>query len=126
MYTIILALHIFVCFLLIIAVLLQNSKGSDIGSALGGGSGEMFGPRAPANVMNKITTVIAASFLILSLTLAIISKSGSSPSLLRDSRNIPQTDTLIETPIGITDQKPIQLDLENSNLLNTTGDNDNQ
>lgn len=77
MYTVVLALHIFVCFLLIIAVLLQNGKGSDLGAALGGGSGEMFGPKAPANMMNKITTVIAACFLMLSLVLAVLSGLGS-------------------------------------------------
>ena len=59
MYTIILALHVFVCILLIIAVLLQNSKSSDLGAALGGGSGEMFGPKAPSTIMNKITTMLA-------------------------------------------------------------------
>lgn len=90
MYNVILGLHIFVSILLIIVVLLQNSKGSDIGSALGGGSGEMFGPRAPANIMNRITTVIAATFLILSLTLAVIS-SNSNKSLLRDARTLPTT-----------------------------------
>lgn len=83
MYSIILALHIFVCFLLIIAVLLQNGKGSDLGAALGGGSGEMFGPKAPANVMNKITTVIAACFVVLSLTLAILSGKGSESIMKR-------------------------------------------
>ena len=90
MYNVILGLHIFVSILLIIVVLLQNSKGSDLGSALGGGTGEMFGPRAPANIMNRITTIIAATFLVLSLTLAVIS-SNSSKSLLRDARTLPTT-----------------------------------
>ena len=76
MYTIVLALHVFVSFLLIIAVLLQNSKGSDLGAALGGGSGDMFGPKAPSTIMNKITTVIAAAFLVLSLVLAMMSGLG--------------------------------------------------
>ena len=76
MYTIILALHVFVCILLIIAVLLQNSKSSDLGAALGGGSGERFGPKAPSTIMNKITTIIAAAFLVLSLVLAILSGLG--------------------------------------------------
>ena len=89
MYTVVLALHIFVCFLLIIAVLIQNSKGSDLGAALGGGSGEMFGPKAPANIMNKITTVIAACFLMLSLTLAVLSSAGNKSIM----RNVTVEDT---------------------------------
>lgn len=76
MYTIVLALHVFVSILLIIAVLLQNSKGSDLGAALGGGSGDMFGPKTPSTIMNKITTVIAAAFLVLSLILAVMSGLG--------------------------------------------------
>lgn len=95
MYTVILALHIFVCFLLIIAVLIQNSKGSDLGAALGGGSGEMFGPKAPANIMNKITTVIAACFLVLSLILAVLSSSGQK-SIMRNV-NVLSEDTPAKT-----------------------------
>jgi preprotein translocase subunit SecG len=80
------ALHVFVCVLLIVAVLMQSSKSGDISSTLGGGTGsnEMFGPSAPANVMNKITTVLATCFLLLSLTLAIMSKGSGSDSLLQN------------------------------------------
>ena len=81
MYTILVALHVFVCILLIIAVLMQSGKGGDISSALGGGIGsDMFGPGAPANIMNKITTGIAACFLFLSLALALMSSSRTAPS----------------------------------------------
>lgn len=113
MYTVVLALHIFVCFLLIIAVLIQNSKGSDLGAALGGGSGEMFGPKAPANIMNKITTIIAACFLVLSLVLAVLSSSGQK-SIMRDVNvAIPvetpaatenNTENKMEAPLGIDKQ----------------------
>ena len=85
MYTIVLALHVFVCVLLIVAVLMQSGKGSDIGSALGGGiSRDSFGPGAPANIMNKITTAIAACFLILSLVLALMATNRAPDSILRD------------------------------------------
>jgi len=85
MYTVLLALYVFVCILLIIAVLMQSGKGGDISSALGGGiGGEMFGPGAPANIMNKITTTIAACFLFLSLVLALMSSHRTSDSILRN------------------------------------------
>jgi preprotein translocase subunit SecG len=85
MYTIVLALHVFVCILLIVAVLLQSGKGGDLGSALGGGSGsEIFGPGAPANIMTKVTTVIAACFLILSLGLALLASNRNSGSILQN------------------------------------------
>ncbi|WP_022852243.1 preprotein translocase subunit SecG [Limisalsivibrio acetivorans] len=89
MYTYLLVLHIFVCVLLVIAVLLQSGKGSDLGAALGGGSGDMFGPGSPANIMNKVTTIIAVTFMITSLTLAILSRDKSSGSVTDKLRNQP-------------------------------------
>ncbi|MDR0453354.1 MAG: preprotein translocase subunit SecG [Deferribacteraceae bacterium] len=85
MITALLALYVFVCILLIIAVLMQSGKSSDISSALGGGiSNDMFGPGAPANVMNKITTGIAVCFLCLSLILALMSNNRATDSILRN------------------------------------------
>lgn len=109
MYTIILALHVFVCILLIIAVLLQNSKGSDLGAALGGGSGEMFGPKAPASIMNKITTVIAAAFLVLSLILAVMSGLGND-SIMRKVDVLSQ-----QLPAGTEQQAPVDTSAAGNN-----------
>lgn len=81
MYNYILVIHIFVCVFLIIAVLLQSSKGSELGAALGGGSGDLFGPGTPANIMNKITTVAAIIFMVTSLTLAVLSTNKDSGSI---------------------------------------------
>ena len=108
MYTVILALHVFVCFLLIIAVLLQNGKGSDLGAALGGGSGEMFGPKSPANVMNKITTVIAACFLMLSLTLAVLSNTGSNSIMRNVSVDTSAPAAPVEAPAPVPTETPQQ------------------
>lgn len=113
LYTIVLALFVFVCVLLILAVLLQNSKNSDIGSALGGGTGvssDMFGPKAPSNIMSKITTIIAAAFLILSFILALMSGLGSKGGSLLDS-NLMKTEPAKTAPV--TSQPvtiPVQID----------------
>jgi len=82
MYTIILALHLFVCFLLILAVLLQAGKGSSLGAAFGGGQGDVFGPGTPVNIMNRITTVVAILFMVTSLLLAILSTQKSTNSVI--------------------------------------------
>ncbi|GAB7140959.1 preprotein translocase subunit SecG [Deferribacterales bacterium RsTz2092] len=85
MYSIVLAFHVFVCVLLIVAVLLQSGKEGGLGASFGGGAGDnMFGPGAPANIMNKVTTVIAACFLLLSLTLALMSDDRAKDSILKD------------------------------------------
>ena len=99
MYTIVLALQIFVCILLIVAVLMQSSKSGDISSALGGGTGsnDMFGPSAPSNVMNKVTTVLAVGFMCLCMALALMGNNKQSDSLLRDY-NTEQSIPPISTP----------------------------
>lgn len=90
MFTLILALHIFVCFLLIIAILIQPGKGSDISSALGGGiASDIFGPGAPANIMNKITTVLVIIFMLTSISLTILSKSPYESSIIKNIESSP-------------------------------------
>ena len=61
---------------LILLVLLQQGKGSDIGRAFGGGSGNaMFGSSGPSNPLTKVTAIVSAIFLILSLSITYISRS---------------------------------------------------
>ena len=89
MYTIVLAIHIFICVLLILAVLMQSGKGSSLGSAFGGGSGDVFGPGAPVNIMNRVTTVIAILFMVTSLILAVMSTQKTTDSVINSV--VPQT-----------------------------------
>jgi len=80
MYAVILGIHVFICFLLILAVLLQSGKGTSLSEAFGGGAGNVFGPGSPASVINKITTVLVVIFFFTSISLTILSteKEGSS------------------------------------------------
>jgi preprotein translocase subunit SecG len=67
------ALHIVICFFLIIVVLLQSGKAADLAGAFGGmGSQTVFGPRGTATVLSKATTVAAALFMVTSLALVIM------------------------------------------------------
>ena len=51
-------------------ILLQQGKGSDLGSAFGSGSSNtMFGPSTATNPLTKITAFLSAAFLILSFTI---------------------------------------------------------
>jgi preprotein translocase subunit SecG len=88
MQTAILTIHIILAVILIVLVLVQQGKGADAGAAFGSGaSSTVFGARGSATFMNKLTTIIALSFFITSLSLAYISsnKSSSSKSLINDS-----------------------------------------
>ena len=69
---------------------MQSGKGSSLGSAFGGGSGDVFGPGAPVNIMNKITTVIAILFMVTSLTLAVLSTQKTTDSVINSV--VPQTE----------------------------------
>ncbi len=82
METLLIVLHYFICFFLIIVILLQAGKGADIGAVFGGASQTIFGGRGPATFLNKLTAVVAIAFLISSIWLAQISKTRSATSVL--------------------------------------------
>lgn len=73
MFTLILIIHIIVCIFLIFIVLIQSSKGAEIGAAFGGSSQTLFGSRGAATFLSKLTTVAAIVFMLTSLTLAVFS-----------------------------------------------------
>ncbi|MFL2707001.1 MAG: preprotein translocase subunit SecG [Gammaproteobacteria bacterium] len=69
--------YILISISLILIILLQQGKGSDIGSAFGAGaSNTMFGSSSSSNPLTKVTAVLAAIFLILSLSITYISRSS--------------------------------------------------
>lgn len=68
-YTTLIVLHIFSCFFLILVVLLQQGKGSDVGAVFGGSSQTIFGSSGAGNLLTKLTAGIAVVFMLTSLTL---------------------------------------------------------
>ena len=71
MITVIQILCVVLAIAIVALVLLQQGKGSDLGSAFGGGSSNsMFGALGPSNFLGKLTSVLAALWLILTLFLA--------------------------------------------------------
>jgi preprotein translocase subunit SecG len=78
MVTLLTILHVLVCFFLIFIVLIQSSKGAELGAAFGGSSQTLFGSRGAATLFSKLTTISAVVFMVTSLLLAVASvKSGS-------------------------------------------------
>ena len=84
LYTLIVIVHVFICFLMIGAILLQSGKGAEIGAAFGGSSQTVFGSRGPANFLSKLTVVVAAVFMVTSLSLAILAKQRNVSSTIID------------------------------------------
>ena len=80
-----------VCIVLAVAiialVLLQQGKGSDLGSAFGGGSSNsMFGALGPSDFLGKLTYSFVALWLVLTLALAFL-------------YNTENTKEMFETPL---------------------------
>ncbi|CAB1060266.1 Protein translocase membrane subunit SecG [Olavius sp. associated proteobacterium Delta 1] len=67
-------IHVLVCIALIMIVLLQTGKGSDMGAAFGGGSSQtLFGSTGASTFLSKATTGAAIVFMLTSLGLAYMS-----------------------------------------------------
>jgi preprotein translocase subunit SecG len=67
------AVYIFVCFFLILVVLLQQGKGADIAGAFGGGGSQTaFGARGATTLLHKLTTGAFIGFIVLALFLTVI------------------------------------------------------
>jgi preprotein translocase subunit SecG len=89
MITLITIIHVMVCVMLIMIVLLQTGKGADIGAVFGGGAGSqaLFGSAGPAGFLAKVTTVIAAIFMITSLYLAYASGiKGTTQTIMEETK----------------------------------------
>jgi len=73
-------LYVLVCLFLVMVVLLQQGKGADLAGAFGGGGSQTsFGPRGGTNIMHRMTTGAFILFVLLCLTLTILSgKQGKS------------------------------------------------
>jgi preprotein translocase subunit SecG len=80
--------HIIVCIFLIGVILLQQGKSADLAGAFGGqGSQTAFGPRTAGNLLTKVTTWCAITFMITSIGLTILMQRHSGGhSVLSDSK----------------------------------------
>ena len=72
-------INVILTVVIIVMVLLQQGKGSDLGSAFGGGSSNsMFGALGPSDFLGKLTYAVVAIWLIVSLLLAYLLKTENS------------------------------------------------
>jgi len=79
-------IHIIVCIALIMIVLLQTGKGTDMGAAFGGGSSQtLFGSSGASTFLSKATTLAAVVFMLTSLILAYMSGHSTKESVMTDA-----------------------------------------
>src|SRR5690606_10245550 len=73
---ILLFIYVVICFLLMGAILLQSGKGGGLSSlaGAGGGIGDAIGATGAEKTMNKITTGVAVSFMLMAILLSLLGR----------------------------------------------------
>ena len=112
MATILTVVHIAVCFFMVIIVLLQHGKGADVGASFGGSSQSLFGTEGPVSLLNKITTMGAVIFMVTSVSLAYISSTSSTGSVMStvqqpsavEEKTAPAAEKVIPMPATVTEE----------------------
>lgn len=103
LYEILVALFIFLCFFLMVLILVQKSKGSIGIGNLGGSMQMLFGGSGGQSLFQKATWVVGALFMGLSLILAIMKTRGGATHLFeKSSKSAP-----IETPVETSKPAPV-------------------
>ena len=100
MQTLVLTIHILVALALIGSVLLQRSEGGGLGIGGGGAGGGFMTARGTANLMTRVTAILAASFFATSLILAIMAGHQREPVSIVD-------EVISETPVPAPASGPI-------------------
>ena len=89
-----------VCFVLILAVLLQSGKSADLAGAFGGGGSQtVFGPRGAATILTKVTTISAIMFMVTSFSFRIISSKGESSVVRGTEAQTEEVQGAATTPV---------------------------
>ncbi len=113
MTSVIIAIHLLLAVSMIGIVLIQHSEGGGlgIGGGGGGGMGGFMTSRSTANMLTRTTGILAALFMVTSMTLAILANSGGREGSILDrpqgTQNAPsQTVPANQTPTPVIPQLP--------------------
>jgi preprotein translocase subunit SecG len=94
LHTLLMIIHFFCAAAIIALVLLQRGKGAEAGAGFGAGaSGTVFGARGASTALSRATAVLAAIFMVTSLSLAYVGarKSSAPANSLLDQLATPST-----------------------------------
>ena len=80
MSTVLLIVHLFVTLALIGVVLIQRSEGGGLGIGTSQGMGSFMSGRGTANLLTRTTAILAAIFMLLSLTLVLMNRGTAGPT----------------------------------------------
>ena len=95
-------IYVFICFFLILVVLVQQGKGADIAGAFGGGGSQTaFGARGATTLLHKLTTGAFIGFIVLSLVLTILERHGRSSVMAGASKSTTSKTAPVAKPKAV-------------------------
>jgi preprotein translocase subunit SecG len=106
MTTVLIVIHLMVVLTMIGLVLLQRSEGGALGIG-GGGMGGLMSGRSSANLLTRVTAILAASFITTSLLLAILASQQSAPRSILDQPAAPAPAPAPEPAAPTTPRAPV-------------------
>ena len=109
MYNIILFLIIFLSFLLVLVIMVQNPKGGGLASTFGGDSQQIGGVKKTTDFLDRSTWILASLLFLLILFSNITLNSGSD---VNESELLNNADDIVIEEILEESSNP-ELDLEN-------------
>ena len=106
MLEIVLVIQVIVTVFLIAVIMIQKSEGGGLGiGGSGGGMGDFLGVKGTANLLTRVTAVLAGAFMVLAIVLAILySRVNSQDSSIVDK--IFQQEVVVEQVVQDTQETP--------------------
>ena len=115
LYSLVIVFYVFICFFLILVVLLQQGRGADIAGAFGGGGTQTaFGARGATTILHKLTTAAFIGFIVLALALTILQarpkssviRPGSAPAKAAPAKAAPAAAPKAPAPAPVNSAQP--------------------
>ena len=120
MTSIIITIHVIVSFVLIVVILLQSGSAGGMGAAFGGGGSQtLFGSSGSGKFFTRLTAIVAALFMITSISLTVMSAHRAKGTVMQD-----YTPPAVETPaipiVPVTEspsEKPVESDTQENSVV---------
>ena len=90
--TVLLVIHLIIAIALVGIILIQRSEGGALGGLGGTTMGGLMSGRGTANLLTRVTAVLATCFIVTSLALAIIASNTRGPSAILEGLDQPATE----------------------------------
>ena len=108
MYQIIIVIHVLLGLGVIGLVMMQQGKGADAGASFGTGSaGSVFGAQGASSFLSRATAILATSFFITSLGLAVMNgHKGAAYDLMSGENTTPEAPVVVEKKAEVQPDMP--------------------